>query len=256
MKKLLLFIAFSILSSIGLYAQYDKYMEIGAVYTPQVTSILTPSHSHPIYQNRLTFAGAGGLTFSYNFNKNFGLQTGLLYSSHNQKFRSEIREGDGGTFESTGKKRLDYLNLPLLVKLNFPFAYKRRISTTVYFGPQIGYLLKGDGAVVVWRHFDNHDFYDLPESNSDYYNRFVLDGVAGFGFEYRVSRFITLHTSIRAEFSLTDIENKDMPYRENDLFYYFGDPDRGSTHNLAIGIQFGVAYRFNPECLTCPSLRW
>ncbi|MFN6946098.1 MAG: porin family protein [Cytophagaceae bacterium] len=250
MKRLLLLLSFLCFGISQVNAQDN--IEIGLIYVPQVTSIINFSHNDPIYQNRLTFAGATGLTFTYHFNNRFALQTGVLYNSHNQKFKSEIPAGSE-TREWKGKKRLDYLKLPLVIKYSMPID--RKMSFHLYAGPQLSYLLKGEGGVVVWRNYGNSTYYDLPHSSNDHYARLTIDGVLGFGLDFRITRTLTVTGGIRSDFSFTDMENKKATYMDEPLYYY-GDPNRGSSHNFTVGFLMGISYRLGGKCLTCPSQKW
>lgn len=235
--------------------------QIGAYYLPESTSILnTVPSSDPIVKDRLTFAGGGGVNYTYNFSSKFAIQTGLQYTSHNQKFTSTYQEGGiDNTYK--GKKRLDYLTMPVLLK--YSWRLNSRISYTYSAGAQLSYLTKGAGAVVVYKHVaPGYDYFDLPPSSAADYNRFILAGVVAAGMDYRLDKRITLNAALRASYSLfTNVENTNAIYTYEGKgaatpLYSVGTPNPPKAHNLAIGLQMGLTYDIGNNSLVCPSDKW
>ncbi|MBX9850865.1 MAG: PorT family protein [Cytophagaceae bacterium] len=229
-------------------------VDLGFYYLPQKTTISNSisDKDDDIYQNKTTFAGGGGISFTYWINKQIGLQTGLMYISHNQKFVSKlfVRDsmgGPGSTKEVKGKKRLDYLKVPLL--LTYKYNVSRKFGVFMFAGPQFAYLLKGDGAIIIYQQYDDgqSDFYDLPPSSSDYYNKFLIDVALGGTLNFRLSSELSVNTGLRFDWSISDVENKDATTAygsEERPTYLFGDADRKKAHNSSIGILLGITYTF------------
>lgn len=245
-------------------ASLAQKIQIGAYYLPQKTSISNSlsDKGDPIYKNKITFAGGGGVNFTF-WLKSIGIQTGLAYISHNQKFVSEYIEKNEPrvTHIVTGKKRLDYLKLPLFLTYSNIIPYKRdsRLSFTTFGGPQFGYLLKGAGAVVSFNHYEYSDFYDLPPSGSDFYNKYIIDLVIGAGLDFHVTKELTINTALRYDWSISDVENKSATTNFAGTtvpHYYLGDPDRNKSHNNSIGLLLGVTYAIGGDHLLNPSRKW
>lgn len=243
-------------------AALPQKVQLGAYYLPQITSISNSisDKDDRIYENKLTFAGGGGLNLTYRFNSS-GIQTGLLYVSHNQKFISEYfvnrRANSVATYE--GKKRLDYLKVPLLFTYTYspPSKKPSTVSFTTFAGPQLGYLLKADGAVMIYQHGPDSDFYDLPPASNSYYKKFIVDLVLGWGLNFRLNNHLAINTAIRADWSISDVENKGATTYDNQLStYYFGDPDRKKSHNASLGLLLGINYTFGKDHLLSPSSKW
>ena len=245
------------------YSQVD----LGFSYLPQKTTISNSisDKNDDIYRNKTTFAGGGGISFTYWFNKQIGFQTGIIYVSHNQKFVSKlfVRDsmgGPGSTKEVKGKKRLDYLKVPLL--LTYKYNVSRKFGVSMFAGPQFAYLLKGDGAIIIYQQYDDgqSDFYDLPPSSSNYYNKLLIDIAAGGSFNFKLSPELSINTGLRFDWSISDVENKDATTAygsEERPTYFFGDPDRKKAHNSSIGILLGVTYTFcDKNFLISPGGKW
>ncbi|MFL5730797.1 MAG: outer membrane beta-barrel protein, partial [Cytophagaceae bacterium] len=201
-------------------------------------------------------AGGAGLSFTYNFTDKIGLQFGALYTSHNQKWKSVVNGGTPYEFTWKGKKRLDYFNIPVL--LRYRYRISPRIKSVFYGGAEGSYLIKAAGGLVVYQQASpgGSDFYDLPNASNSYYNKFIVQAVAGWGLDFKISRRLTLNTAVRIEYALTDGANKKSTYL--DLPYYsFNGKDSFSSRNHAIGLLMGVSYKFmNSTDLVAPSSKW
>lgn len=239
---------------------FSQKTQVGGFYLPQITSISNSlsDKGDPIYKNKITFAGGGGVSLTYWFKNHLGVQTGLTYVSHNQKFVSSIRITDDSIRTWKGKKRLDYLKVPLLLTFTNLLPYKRdsRIAFTMAGGVQLGYLLKGDGAIVIFQHYQYDDYYDLPESGSEYYSKFVADLVISVGLDFILTKNLAINTAVRADWSITDVENKNATHYNNVPTYYYSDPNRRKGHNSSLGLLLGLTYSFGSDHLLNPSQKW
>lgn len=268
MKKLALFIISIgfVLAVRGQRRSHKAPVDVGVFYLPQITGITNSisDKSDPIYSNKLTFAGGAGVNLTYWKRPNIGYQIGLQYVSHNQKFVSELLELEPHSNNHhyrtvTGKKRLDYIELPFLVVLNNKL-YRSRVSFQTFFGPQLAYLIKGDGAVMIYKHYsDASDFYDLPVSSSKYYNKFLVEIVFGTGINVVLTPNVSLFGAIRGDFGLNDTENKSATanYREGTrALYTFGDPNRQAAHNFSLGLQLGCQFHLGSDHLLMPTQKY
>jgi hypothetical protein len=219
-------------------------IEVGGVYFPSITVISQGDHdSNPYVKNKLTFAGGAGVTFGYTIKPNFVITSGILYASHNQKFDGYATIADSTFKIYSGKKRLDYLKVPVLFKFmsagdKGPFKYYG------FVGPQFAFLLKGDGATVVYEHYDNGYFFDLPPANNKYYNPFIIELSAGVGADYQLADNLYLQTSLKFDAGLNNTENKAF---FNSNYYNKSDhtSDNHNTRNYSLNLMIGVSYHLS-----------
>ncbi len=250
----------TLISLIFCSLQAFSQSQIGAYFLPENTGILNSVPSgDPIYKNRLTFASGGGVSYTYNFSSAFAIQTGLQYTDVNQKFTSKYLV-NGTYYEYDGKKRLGYIDLPILLK--YSWRLNKRLSYTYSAGAQLSYLTKGSGAVVVYKHYAGYDYYDLPSSSVKDYNRFLVSGVVAAGVDYRLDTRFTLNFALRAAYSIVNnVENTKASYNyegqgTNTPLYYVGNTNPPKAHDLSIGLQMGVTYDIGNNSLICPSDKW
>jgi hypothetical protein len=237
------------------YSQAQRGSQIGLYLLPENTHIATNIHNDPIYRNKLTFAGGGGITYTYGMTERLSVQLGLLYTAHNQKWAARIRVTPDSTRPWKGKKRLDYLNLPILLKYNTKMG--KRMRSNFFGGVQLSYLLKGSGGLVIFRHDDSSDYFDLPVSHSNYYKPWIVQAVAGYGLDFHLARNWSLNTALRLEVSVVDGTNKSKIYQTEP--YDDLNPaieKMQSSRNWALGLLVGVSYHFTSNHLLCPSQKW
>jgi hypothetical protein len=145
--------------------------------------------------SRMTISGAtggplktksgltGGIVGEAKFSSLFGIQLEVNYSSQGTGIVAE----DG---EQTGSLNLEYLTIPVLAKLYGTPKF------SVYAGPQIGFLLKGEQQI------SNQEDSDLKEllKSTDFY--------AVFGSEYRFANGIFI--SGRYHYGLSNIVDSEI----------------------------------------------
>jgi hypothetical protein len=232
----------------------QKGSEIGVYYLPENTWIGT-GVKNELLKNKITFAGGAGLSYTYNFLDKMGIQIGALYTSHNQKWKSEVSKGTDYYFTWEGKKRLDYLNIPVL--LRFRSRIGPKIKSAFYGGLEASYMLKSGGGLVVYIDSPGgSDFYDLPASSNSYYKKMVVQMVTGWGLDFKVSKNLILNTALRLEFALTDAANQKSTYN-NAPFYSYNGQETFKSRNYAIGLLMGVSYKLQTgDDLVSPSSKW
>jgi hypothetical protein len=249
MKKLLLSLAIIL----AIYPKAFSQVEFGFVYFPSITNISNADTSQtPYLKNKLTFAGGAGVTLSLPLNKQVSFSTGLLYASHNQKFDA-YAPGDPSLLIYSGKKRLDYLKLPLMLK--YRSGLGKTMFFTVYGGPQLCYLLKGDGATVVYQHYPGNStyYFDLPAASNSYYTKFIVEATIGAGFDYVLSSNWLLNLGMKLDYGINNTESK----KGFDKNFYDTHSDhtnnqQGTTRNFSMNLMMGVSYRLTSVSLVHP----
>ena len=270
-KKIILL--FSVFISLATSAFSQN--EIGIYVMPQITSLHNKANRQgddPIYQPEVTYAYGGGVTFMHDFKKTrygkitggntsasldhkLGLKVGLFYSANDQKFTSRYRYNLDSTITHSGRKRFDYLKLP--VNLRFTIPLNDRFNLALYGGPQVSWLFKAEGGIVHWVHYDTFDYYDLPFSDISYFKRFTLDAVAGIDLEYKVkkgrignfvlAKWVHFVFGIRADWSATTVEHKDRIINNYPSYGQVNgfSGERSNSRNSTLGFILGATYHFH-----------
>ena len=230
----------------------QKGSELGLYYLPENTNISTNIQDKNL-RNKLTLAGGGGLSYTYNFSEKIGIQIGGLYTSHNQKWKAHINSSP--SFDWKGKKRLDYFNIPILIR--YRYRVSPRIKSAFYFGAELSYLLKGAGGNVILKHNAGGDYFDLPSSSNSFYNKMVYQAVAGWGLDFRISRKLTLNTAVRIEYGINDGATKKVTYMDQPFYNWSSPNNNFKSHNWAVGLLMGVSYKLPTSTdLVSPSSKW
>lgn len=244
-KHLLCTFVLLVLSTQG-FSQF----KIGAAYFPQLTSTagFIPFKKEIVNSNNLpTFTSGAGVLFTYDsYYKPRGIQVGVLYSSHNQRFVYKYSIGDE-SFTDPNKKLFDYLKFNVLLR-KFGYVHKF-VKSTFYFGPQFSYLLRYKGGIVV---YDENKYYDLPPTTPNiYYKTYSIDAVIGYSLEYAITRDIDLFTSLRLDYGITNIEKPGVVYNNVKVFSGTG------AHQLSVALQIGAQYVFHRrDHILLPTNSW
>ena len=145
-----------------------------------------------------------GLTTTYSLNENSGLTLDLLYSS----------EGYQAHFE---EYHLRYLQIPFYY--NYFFGdLGDRLRPKIYVGIAPAFWLGGT--------------LNELDVNDEYYNKFMVSGTGGLGFNYRVGNRIWLNTDLRSFIGLSDIRAKNFIESE-------------SINPRTVQLSLGLAYGFS-----------
>ena len=145
-----------------------------------------------------------GLTTTYSLNENSGLTLDLLYSS----------EGYQAPFE---EYHLRYLQIPFYY--NYFFGdLGDRLRPKIYVGIAPAFWLGGT--------------LNELDVNDEYYNKFMVSGTGGLGFNYRVGNRIWLNTDLRSFIGLSDIRAKNFIESE-------------SINPRTVQLSLGLAYGFS-----------
>lgn len=246
--------------------------EIGVLAFPQITSIHNKANRQgdPMYRAELTAAYGAGAFFLYRFKKrSYGVirnvatdrsmetrwsaRASLLYSAHDQKWTSQYltnSEELNTAITHEGRKRLDYLKLPIVGQFTFPLNNKFNLA--LFAGPQVSYLLSAKGGNVFWRkNPDGSTYFDLPFSDMKYFKRLTFDGVLGATLEYKgLSKWVHLLVGLRGDVSITNSENTQAVVNNYPVYGEINNyqKERGNSHNTTLALTLGLSYIFHvPE---------
>jgi predicted nucleic acid-binding Zn-ribbon protein len=212
--------------------------KIGLVVFPQISSLTNKEiRKDPVNSNMLTFSGGLGLTYTYYLSEKISLQAGLIYSSQNQKIKSNYQSQAGWSIEHVGKKRFDYLKVPVLFRYTIPV--KEKLNVVPFAGLQLSYLLKYDGGMVVY----GDNYFDLPATpaGNNYYKKAGLDLPLGVNLEYALTPQLELVGGLKMDYGLTGASNKNPQVDELDLSALKGFSASGQRH-ITYALNLGLMY--------------
>jgi len=238
-QLLLLFFVFFLTAPV--FAQ--KGLEVGVRVIPQSVWIINDDDAGrgAGLDYTRTWGMAYGLNIGYNFLNSLGIQTGVLLSGQGQKY-----VGDGSSGFETAQTKLNYLKIPIMLKFNSdPESSVHFVGTA---GIQIGLLT---GA----KYFSDEEEVDwttlpLVPGDFDYkesYNKTDLSAAFSLGTRFRVTDSFNLGVSLRADYSLGDVENKEYMSKFTVLGIPVFDQDRAPSTNLTGGIMIEANYVFGMD---------
>ncbi len=258
---------FALILSANLYAQRGWYL--GARVIPQSTWILNSQDSDASeadFSYVYTYGVAAGIGGGYAFTEHLGVMADLLYSSQGQAHSYDAIVGTE-TFRFTDEIRLRYLKIPVMFRLST--NTERKTAFTFQVGPQLSYLVSVKQYVGNTNYPHNNQLPRDPEGEPDFYNvpdryntyeTLVFDVAGGIGVEVKLRYNLKMHLQFRADYSLSDTENKEASYDvyqngqvTNVKFYdspytyphYTGN--RPKSSNLTGGLLLGFSYVFIPK---------
>ncbi|MCU0417487.1 MAG: PorT family protein [Cytophagaceae bacterium] len=248
MKKIIFSGVFTLLVLVA-QAQF----EINAFGIGQNTIIRNTESDENIIQNKFTLSSSAGLRAMYFTSGGFGIGGSLMYSAQNQKFDAVNPIDDSIIY--SGKRRLDYIKIACLAA--YRFTISDQFSWQIFGGPQLAYLLKGDGAIPVYMYNASspYFYFDVPVADSKYYNTIGFEMVVGAGIDYMLNRNFGINAGFRMDYGLTDVENKAT---FDERVYNSGNMENavGKTGNTSLGLYYGVTYRFGSSHLSAPSQKF
>lgn len=187
-----------------------------------------------------------GLALGYNFTKNWGLHTQILYDVTGQKYEDNfegpavIPEGTfGSATERVNVKRqvsLSYIQIPLLVKFT---TNKGQVAKFfVCLGPQIGFRLSATEKVSVAGYTYEYDS-TANYSPSQKFKTFDIGLALQFGTDIYATDHLYFEIGFNSYGGLADINGKVLRtldwYSKNDLTYQ-------KSYNFRAGIMLGIHY--------------
>lgn len=243
-RAILVILAFS---AMAIPSQAQKGIKIGVVALPQTTWMLNKADMEAPqdeFDYQTTFGMAAGPSLGYNFGDGIGFRLNFIYSAQGQRF-SNVND-EGTTVNHV--RRLNYLKVPLLLSFNTGTEF-RRLIFSFNAGFQANLLTRA-------RYYNDDQSYTpdeaLWDNVTDYpttYQRFSwLDygPVVDMGFDIKLKYNLMANVHLRADYSLSDAENKNSAYKlwtfgiPEDVRYYASD--RPVTTNLTGGLMFGFTY--------------
>ncbi len=265
MKQSLLGITIILISAVPLAGQITPH--IGLTSAVNTSFVLDEGlREDPRYRATYKLEWAPiGIAAGVDFNRGFGLQLEAILSNQGQ-----VYDVIDIAAKVVGERRIDlqYVHLPLLfrfmnsssapARMNFSLGPQLSIMTkgseTLFYQASIqeippgvdipsGAVENGDGTYLV-PEFSETELLSLSAENEwQKFKNSEVQLAAGIGVDIDVASNIYLSTTLRANYSLTDMRNDDLINSlkqgssiASDLF--------GQRANLLIGLQFGAHYMF------------
>jgi hypothetical protein len=201
-----------------------------------------------IHKNIPSYAAAYGISIFHSFTSRLGIEYSLMGSKQVQHYK--IYHYSGGPLYGEGSKRLIYIKIPVLFRGDLLAKTNNKLFFTL--GPQVSILFSEDGGVPIYQGpkigvpGDTLYNYDAQEGNGGYH-LLTMDVVGSIGWERKIYRDVYFRTQLRVDYSLTDAENKSYSILLGNTVvhnaYYFFSKDRPPTHNICLGLLFGLSFK-------------
>lgn len=221
MKKTIILSAFVAAGIIGTTktANAQKGFYAGVQGAPQISVMYNnDDFKDDNYDPKSTFSVAFGVAGGYNFHKNMGVGTEVMYSMQGQRYKQS-----GLDFT----KRLDYIKIPVL--FNYNSNPVKTVMFTAKAGPQLGILTSSKLNV-------DTKGRDQKFDTKDQYEKLTFGAVVGAGVRVNIAKNLFADAGLRIDGAFTNAEDKDaVGYNTN----------RAKTYNLNAGLDVGVKYFFN-----------
>ncbi|GAA4366388.1 hypothetical protein GCM10023185_37470 [Hymenobacter saemangeumensis] len=180
MKKLSLTLA-ALLATIG---AASAQVEIGLKVSPAITSLRADSPTANRFQSESAQVGiGGGLVVDYFFGENYAFSTGLQLTGKGGSYSYQFKDAADNTITVADKLRIDYLELPLAVKL-----FTNEVATDIRLYFQVG----GSVAVPIGARINGEKrWLDISGKETTALQRvFFIDAnaLAGLGVEYQLAK--------------------------------------------------------------------
>jgi len=192
---LFLFVHFN--TQFDLYAQGENKFSFGPKFGLNIASFLNEDYNG---SSRLGIMAGGFL--NYKINNIFSLNLESLYSMKGIKVNST-------------KVEIDYLEFPLLAKINFP--HENKVKTFIYTGGALGYKVKA----IFKNESSEFEYKDLVYK-TDY------SWIVGGGLDFHIGKR-TIILDIRYTMGLKS-------------FFNFNDPSDSDSDDKHQVISFGIGY--------------
>jgi hypothetical protein len=240
LKKII--VIFILGNSLAINAQYINDWQVGISLTPfifsRINSDYQPEKAKQDFPNGFGF----GLTIEKNWNENWGIKTGVEYSTQNQKYDNFIYEG-GTVYLNTVDADFTYYKVPITVQYFYPI--KDNLYLTFNQGFQVSFL--NDYKTVVdsdlrTQTFEGNTIYGYIKTSgatyTDDYGSIYKNqtyGITGsIGLKGFFSEKISYSTNLRYQYDLTSSDS------DNGFF-----SDNNNTKNFCLGLELGLQYHFS-----------
>lgn len=219
MKKSILFSTIAVVASLMVItsAKAQKGIYVGAQGVAQVNIIFNETDANqPGADYKSKLGSSFGLSAGYNFTKNLGLGTEIMYSMIKQTY------SDNTTYFT---QKFNYLKVPVVFTYNSnPY---RKFMFTAKAGPQVGFLLKS--------RISGASNPALNGNSKSQYKNVTLGAMVGTGVRMRLTGNMVVDAGVRIDGSFTNTENKS---------YHGYMPGRKTSHDINAGLEMGVKYFF------------
>lgn len=229
MKKVILTLA-ALAVAPAAFAQ----VEIGLKVSPSISYLRTNSQSNDFQNGNSKLGFGGGIFIDYFFGENYAFNTGLFLTgkggSYAYKENSVLGTPVAGTTTVTQKLGIDYLELPVTIKL---FTNEIASGTRLYFqvGPSVavpvGARLNGDK-------YTNDPFNSNAQTkSSDRVFAVDFNVLGSVGAEYQLGHSTKVLTGISYHHGLVDLDRyfeKDRGFKDVSI--------KNSVFALDLGLKF------------------
>jgi hypothetical protein len=229
MKKLFLTLA-ALAVAPAAFAQ----VEIGLKVSPSISYLRTNSQSNDFQNGNSKLGFGGGIFIDYFFGENYAFNTGLFLTgkggSYSYKENSVLGTPAAGTTTVTQKLGIDYLELPVTIKL---FTNEISPGTRLYFqvGPSVAVPV---GARINGDKYTSDPFNNNAQTkSSDRVFAVDFNVLGSVGAEYQLGHSTKVLTGISYHHGLVDLDR----YFEKDRG--FSDVSiKNSVFALDLGLKF------------------
>ena len=186
-----------------------------------------------------TFGGGGGMGASHFWDVNWGMGLDITYSYQGQ--RKNYGLDDTTFFDGFVDVQLQYVKIP--VTAMYRNDSDTRFRYTAALGPMLMFLLEGR------RIYSETEFYTEAAGDvTDEYNMVNWGLYTSHGIGYRLGEKIWLNLNFRADWAISDAENKSaLIYNQLTQTADVYPADRPKTHNVILGASLGAQISFGPK---------
>lgn len=247
MKKIFTLLALCISLSISVFGQ--RGLNIGVTVAPSTVFIVNqnnyetldkvPVISRSELDYKAKWGYTAGLVLGFNFNKHWGINSGVRYVRTGQNYEDTFNPGLGypTPYHVVRQVDLRYVRVPLAVKYKFHFK-NNKFKMYTSLGPYIGWLLKATESVVA-----NDSVRNDLTPTKDKFNHFDVGMSLGVGGEYFVTKNIYLSLGLAIDYGFMDMNGKTIKdlewFSKNDVGY-------NKSNNFNAGVSVGFHYILNP----------
>lgn len=186
---------------------------------------------------KFTFGYNVGLTYGYNFNKRFGVQSAIYYARAGQKYEDTFNPGPTcpNPYHVVRVVDLRYLQFPVHFKVKFKAGKKFKMYTLL--GPQFGALISASETVTI----NDLERTDLT-SPDDKFHKFDWGVSLGAGTEYFFTENMYANIGFITYYAIGDLNSDKI---KNVEWFSKNDVKYRSSHNFRVGISVGIHYLFD-----------
>lgn len=253
-KHLILFLSLLVLCQSKTYGQEGHFVS-GAFFGQftQIENLDDSYFSRNSVEAEPTYHLGGGMEYNFNFTKNLGLSSGLLYFEQGQQYKGTLTDSSF-VQEYESEVELDYLKVPIMFRFNSALGDgSEDVYLSIGIGITIDFLLAANASTD-----PGYDRNGLTIDYRDLYKTTTSSFMTDFLFNVQLAEDWFAQAGMKIHFGLSDIENKGYDYPDNapEEWYFpvstkkLKKPDlekRGEAKTKAFSIQVGISYRFSKD---------